>query len=127
MFLFLILALSLNDYSGNRIKHLVKRERPENNISLQQTQRSTAGGYGFPSNHSSNMFTFATYTSQFLPQLRLPLFALAATIGYSRIYNGVHYPSDVLGGSIMGMLWGLLIARLAKQFLNYFRNRKSAE
>ena len=127
LFLFLILTLSLNDFVGGRIKHLVKRERPENNISLQQIGRSQADGYAFPSNHASNMFAFATFTGQFLPQARIPLFMLAAAVGYSRIYNGVHYPSDVFGGSIMGMLWGLLMAKAAKQFLNYFRKRKIAE
>lgn len=127
LFLFLILTLSCSDFVGGQIKHLVARERPEYNLALSQTQRSEAGGYGFPSNHASNMFAFATYTSQFLPQTRIPLFVIASAVGYSRIYNGVHYPSDVFAGSIMGMLWGLLMSKIAKQVLNYFRKRKNAE
>jgi undecaprenyl-diphosphatase len=127
LFLFLILALALSDFTGGRIKHLVERQRPQYNLSLQQTQRSVAHGGAFPSNHASNMFTFATYSSYFLPQAGVPLFLLASAVGYSRIYNGVHYPSDVFAGSIMGILWGMLIARIAKQVMNYFRRRKSVE
>ena len=124
LFFFLILALSVCDFTGGRLKKIVERGRPFD-AAIVHTKRSEAGGYGFASNHAANMFTFATYTGQFLPQLRIPLYLLAATVGYSRVYNGVHYPSDVFAGSIMGFLWGLLFSRIAKQILNYFRKRKS--
>lgn len=126
LFLMLILALSLNDFVGAQIKKQVERPRPEFNETLNVTKRSDAGGYSFPSNHASNMFTFATYTSQFLPELKIPLYLIAASVAYSRIYNGVHYPSDVLAGGVMGCLWGFLFSILVKQILNYFEKRKKS-
>ena len=124
LFLILILALGVNDFIGGRVKHLVARERPFNNAELNVTQRSEAGGFSFKSNHSSNMFTFATYTAQFIPQAKIPLYVIAATVAYSRVYNGVHYPSDVFAGSLFGYLWGLLAAQGAKRLLMYIKNRK---
>ncbi len=124
LFLILIFSLSVSDFVGGRIKHLFERERPPQNQCLQVIQRTQAGGYSFYSNHASNMFTFASYTSNFLPPLKLPLYTLATLVAYSRIYNGVHFPSDVFTGGFMGYLWGLLFSKIAKQLLSFLKNRK---
>jgi undecaprenyl-diphosphatase len=70
------------------------------------------------------MFTFATYTSSFFPVARVPLFILAATVSYSRIYDGVHYPSDVFAGGFMGILWGLLFSKIAKRLMRKLKYKK---
>ncbi|AGH96547.1 phosphatase PAP2 family protein [Pseudobdellovibrio exovorus] len=124
LFFVLILALGLNDFIGGRVKHVVERERPFSTSGVEAIQRSRAGGYSFPSNHSSNMFTFAAYTSYFIPQAKVPLYLIAASVGYSRVYNGVHFPSDVICGSIFGWLWGNLFARLSQRILQALQNRK---
>jgi hypothetical protein len=49
------------------------------------------------------------------PRWRLPFFALAALIAFSRLYNGVHYPTDVLAGSVLGVLVGLAVVRVSKR------------
>ncbi|MBC7465611.1 MAG: phosphatase PAP2 family protein [Bdellovibrio sp.] len=117
LFLILLLALAFGDFMGARVKNHYDRPRPFQNAEIQITQRSPAGSKSFYSNHASNMFTFATYTSAFFPVIKIPLFALAATVSYSRMYNGVHYPSDVFAGGFMGILWGLLFSSLAKRLL----------
>ncbi len=127
LFVIMILSLSASDFIGGRIKHLADRNRPFNNTSLLAVQRSDAGKYSFYSNHSSNMFTFASYTSVFLPPLKIPLFLIAAAVAYSRVYNGVHFPSDVLVGAFMGCLIGVLFSKLAGKFLKYLQNRKRPE
>ena len=52
--------------------------------------------YSFPSGHATVSFACATVLALAVPRLRVPLFALAALISFSRVYVGVHYPFDVL-------------------------------
>jgi diacylglycerol kinase family enzyme/membrane-associated phospholipid phosphatase len=58
--------------------------------------------FSFPSGHSASAFAFATGASQDFPTMGLPLYTLAAGVAYSRVYVGVHYPSDVLAGAVLG-------------------------
>ncbi len=63
----------------------------------------------FPSGHTSISFACATVLAAIAPKLALPCFVLAAAIGFSRIYVGVHYPLDVIGGAALGVLVGLVV------------------
>ncbi len=56
----------------------------------------------FPSGHSAAAFAFATGVGQVLPREAIALRALAAAVAYSRVHTGVHYPGDVIAGSLMG-------------------------
>lgn len=125
LFLFLLLCLATSDFTGGKLKHVFERPRPFDNTSIQTVQRSNAGSYSFYSNHATNMFALATYSSHFIPTLKIPLYTIASLVGYSRVYNGVHYPSDVFAGSIIGYLWGLLFSKWAGKLLTYLRDRKN--
>jgi len=61
----------------------------------------------FPSNHAVNASVLATLTTLYMPRLWLPATALAILVGYSRVYVGVHYPLDVLAGSVLGIVVAL--------------------
>lgn len=126
LFLLLLVAIGINDFTGGRLKRYFDRDRPFQNEIVESLQKSPAGGRSFPSNHASNMFTFATYTAQFIPGAKIPLYLIAGTVSYSRVYNGVHYPSDVFVGSILGYIWGLLFSKLGKKLLSYLQKRKTA-
>lgn len=66
----------------------------------------------FPSGHAATSFACAVVLAAAVPRWRVPFGLLAAAIAYSRLYNGVHYPLDVLGGAVLGALVGATALRL---------------
>jgi membrane-associated phospholipid phosphatase len=81
------------------IKLVVRRRRPR--LRGLPALTSTATGLSFPSAHASTAFAGALAYSR-LGMPAAPLYALAAGLSLSRLYLGVHYPSDVLGGALLG-------------------------
>jgi membrane-associated phospholipid phosphatase len=67
----------------------------------------------FPSGHASTAFACATVLAWASPRLRVPAFVLAAAIAWSRVYVGVHWPLDVLGGAALGMLVSITLLKLS--------------
>ncbi len=119
----LFLSIAISDGIGGTIKRTVMRARPFD-AAIDAVQRSAAGGYSFPSNHALNIFCAAVFLSYFFPRYRAPFLIFAALIGLSRIYNGVHYPSDVLVGTLIGSISGYLGARATAWFLAQLDQRK---
>ena len=73
---------------------------------------SKGGKYSFPSNHAANSFVFATVLSYFYDRKKISLYILASTIAFSRVYVGVHYPLDIIFGSIIGYIISWIILSL---------------
>lgn len=69
----------------------------------------------FPSGHSATAFACATVIAWAAPRLRVPAFVLAAAIAWSRVYVGVHWPLDVLGGAALGTAIGAVLVFLARR------------
>jgi undecaprenyl-diphosphatase len=69
----------------------------------------------FPSGHTATAFACATVIAWAWPKAAVPVFVLAALVGWSRVYVGVHYPLDVLGGALLGTLVGALVAFLTRR------------
>ena len=67
-------------------------------------KRTEGGGYSFPSGHTSSAFCTATSLSLLFPKWYViaPCYLYAASVGYARMYQGVHYPTDVIAGAIVG-------------------------
>lgn len=87
----------------NGAKHIFKRERPYNTYSFIK-KRDVGGGYSFPSGHTSAAFYTATSLSILYPKwyVIVPTYVWASSAGWARMYQGVHYPSDVLVGAVVG-------------------------
>lgn len=118
IFFFALLSVSISDGVGNwAFKKTVQRPRPANTQGLEVQVRAPFGGYSFVSNHSTNMFSFASFTGAIFPPAAVPLYGLATVIAYSRVYNGVHFPTDVICGGLLGILFGLLFAYLCRMIL----------
>jgi undecaprenyl-diphosphatase len=71
----------------------------------------------FPSGHAASAYAFATAVGDVLVPASAPLHALAAGVAYSRVHTGVHYPGDVVAGSLIGSVVGAAVGRLARRFL----------
>ncbi len=118
-----ILALSavavvlLADVTAYFLKDLFHRIRPCHALSQVHLLAGAActGTFSFPSNHASNIFALATFFSYNYRRLMIPCFITAALIGYSRVYLGAHYPADVIGGVVWGVLVGLAAATIARR------------
>ena len=106
---YVIASVATADMLANFIKLVVHRHRPfEHQIGPSERTHS------FPSGHTATSFAAATALSYFAPRYRPAFYALAVLIGLSRLYNGVHYPTDVLAGAVLGVLVALGIERLTR-------------
>jgi undecaprenyl-diphosphatase len=91
------------------LKETVDRPRPAHADPGIDTAVGTPGSPSFPSGHTATAFAAAAVVGAFYPRLRWPLYALAALVGMSRIYLGVHFALDVVAGAILGLSIGLCI------------------
>ncbi|MDD5558504.1 phosphatase PAP2 family protein [Candidatus Methylomirabilis sp.] len=110
-----IAVILLTDTTSQLLKDLFQRIRPCGVLNATACLRIRS--FSFPSNHASNMFALATFLSYNHLRVGLLCFPAAVLVGYSRIYLGSHYPFDVLGGALWGVLIGLLSAVAIQRFI----------
>jgi undecaprenyl-diphosphatase len=91
------------------LKESVDRARPEHAHPGIDPAVDTPGSPSFPSGHTATAFAAAAVVGAIYPRLRWPLYCLAALVGLSRIYLGVHFALDVIAGAILGVSIGLVL------------------
>jgi len=91
------------------LKALLSRERPYNILKNLNTFDIIMKDHSFPSGHTSASFSIATTIAFNVPKLSILVFLIALTIGISRVYLGVHYPTDVVAGIILGVVSGIIV------------------
>ena len=103
------------------IKNVICRPRPSHDPAvmslLSYVNDYRGGAYGFPSNHASNGFATATFLALLFRNRWVTLSAFLWAVGscYSRMYLGVHYPTDILCGALLGTLFAFLVFILYKK------------
>jgi undecaprenyl-diphosphatase len=109
----MVILITLSDQLANLLKSGVQRPRPckdpEIGHLVQRVNNYCGGAFGFVSGHAANTFAMATFVSLLIRKrwVTTGLIIWAALVSYSRIYLGVHYPGDVIGGALLGILLAL--------------------
>lgn len=126
--LFAIITIAIADQlSSHLIKPFFERPRPCNDPMLMHQIRlllnGCSGGFSFTSSHATNHFSFAVFVLQTLGftmgKWKYLLILWAATIAYGQVYVGVHYPLDILVGTILGISVGLFTSKIFHQFFGF--------
>jgi membrane-associated phospholipid phosphatase len=101
--LYMVESVAAATFISYGLKYSFQRERPFN-ANPHIVAAGSGGSPSFPSGHTSAAFASATSLTIAYPKwyVAVPAFTWAASVGYSRMYLGVHYPSDVLAGAVIG-------------------------
>ncbi|MFW6016415.1 MAG: phosphatase PAP2 family protein [bacterium] len=105
----LILVLTSSHLFVHIIKRIINRERPYVSLSNIDLLIEPFESYSFPSGHTTASFSVALVLSFYLPFFSPIFILIALLVGISRVYLGVHYPSDILIGIFISTLFFLLI------------------
>jgi len=114
------ILIALSDQISGLIKDTVQRYRPSRNPEIGDQVRTLngylGGNYGFVSSHAANSFALAFFLIKFLkPKKTIFAYLLivwAILVSYSRIYLGVHYPGDILGGALLGVALAWIVVNV---------------
>lgn len=121
---FFVVTVGLTDMIGTNVfKYGFERIRPCNNAELAGQVRMLVvcpSGFGFTSNHAANHFGMATFLFitfwHLFRKWMLLAFFWAGSIAYAQIYVGVHYPTDIICGALLGMIFGIFTGSLFNKF-----------
>lgn len=123
--LFLVLTIVASDQISVLIKETIQRLRPVHEPAIADMVHNVfrkGGLHGFVSSHATNMFGIFVFTSRIFKNRNYFFLMLfwAVIISYSRIYIGVHYPLDIIGGALLGWLIGIIMYKLLMFIENHF-------
>ena len=123
----ILLSLLLNLICGNLIiKNIVKRPRPYQ-VDTSVIPLIFPSEYSFPSGHTSSSFAAACAIFLHNKKAGIAAFVVAAVIAFTRLYLFVHYPTDVLGGMILGIICAIIVNYGVKKLISRYEQKKATE
>lgn len=121
-----IILIVFTDQLGHKvIKEFFQRSRPCNALPDVRAVLGCNGTYSFPSNHALNNFAAAVFFTLLYPNYKWILFITASLVALSRVYLGLHYPSDIIGGALIGSCFGYIFALAALQIDKFLISKHS--
>lgn len=118
----LVLGVLLLSMVVQSMKALIRRKRPYSKLENIRIVGGRNSGHSFPSGHTSQAFFMVSLMLHYYQVnifVWLTLYFVAALVGYSRIYVGMHYPRDVIAGAILGTVWGSVGVIINSYIFNY--------
>lgn len=129
MLLSIAILITLTDQlSVHLFKDVFQRYRPCHNLLLQDKVNlingNCGGLYGFVSSHAANTFALMTFLSFYFRKqaFTVSMYLWASLVSYSRVYAGVHYPFDILGGMFLGILLGAVVYKFYSHYYRKYAN-----
>ncbi len=113
VFVWVATAVFASDVVALALKRLFERPRPSITYPEPEPLVRTPLDLSFPSGHAATSFAAATVLAWSDRRVAVPVYLLAAAIAWSRVYVGVHYPLDILGGALLGLAVATALLRLA--------------
>lgn len=111
VFLMLVALFASFLVGEESLKHLFQRPRPFETLPGVKLLVASPHSFSFPSGHAANAFASGLVLARKIPALAWPVPILAILMAFSRVYVGVHYPLDVLAGSLLGAVCALLVLK----------------
>ncbi|MEN8118024.1 MAG: phosphatase PAP2 family protein [Bacteroidota bacterium] len=123
--LFIVLLIVASDQLSVFMKVTIQRLRPVHEPAIEHLVHNVlrkGGLYGFVSSHAANTFALFIFTTRIFKNkgFCFLLFFWAVLVSYSRIYTGVHYPLDIIGGALLGWLIGVVVYKMMMFVENHF-------
>ncbi|MGE3799960.1 MAG: phosphatase PAP2 family protein [Candidatus Kapaibacterium sp.] len=126
--LLLVATVAIADPLSSRVlKEAVGRERPCRAMEDVRLLVNCGGGKSFPSSHAVNNFAALVIFFWFFRRFAWIWLLIASAVSFSRIYVGVHYPLDILGGAVVGIIVGIAVVALFELLRKEWRKKRERE
>jgi undecaprenyl-diphosphatase len=125
IFMYVLAGDVLADALSYGLRYAIGRDRPPLRFPEPHPLVRVPMNPSFPSGHAATSFACAALLAWLTPLPRVPLFGLAALIAFSRVYNGVHYPLDALGGAALGLVVATALRLLAEALRRSERGQRA--